>query len=459
MHFYDIYPQIVPADKVSKITIHPRFSHAKFSTQSPWVLEMKHSPREGVVENDILDAYVWASKDGVDIKFYINENDDIIVEGYFAGEQEHNLQLRVTRSDNPDYFKNYSFKIYSLKEDLYNLRPIKIDSHIHTSGSDGKEDCRFVSAKYREKGFDAIAITDHRNYKPSVEAKNYWENIAPDFNIIYGEEVHSPNNPVHIVNFGGSKSINDEINSNSEEYFRQVAAIESNLPKTIPSRVSFACAASTYVFDSIRKAGGLAVFCHPYWCMSRSVLPEALIDAIFSERKFDAVEIIGGFYKEQSEANNFQIIRCHEEAYKQSFPILAASDSHGTCQFPINRFLIGNFCGLSTTNSADAELFNWYYSIVFSLDNKTNNLISAIKENLVVAIEEPTGSIPRIYGNLRLVKYASFLLREYFPIHDQLCKTQGSVMLDYLAGDTNALVVLENLKGRVNSRCEKFFGN
>ena len=193
--------------------------------------------------------------------------------------------------------------------------------------------------------------------------------------------------------------------------------------------------------------------------MSRSVLPESLIDAIFSERKFDAVEIIGGFYKEQSEANNFQIIRCHEEAYKQSFPILAASDSHGTCQFPINRFLIGNFCGLSTTNSADAELFNWYYSIVFSLDNKTNNLISAIKENLVVAIEEPTNSIPRIYGNLRLVKYASFLLREYFPIHDQLCQTQGSVMLDYLAGDTNALVVLENLKGRVNTRCEKFFGN
>ena len=459
MHYYDIYPQIVLADKVSEIRIHPRFNHAKFTTQSPWVVDMKHSPRDGVVENDILDAYVWASKDGVDLDWHVDENGDLIVKGYFAGEQEHNLQLMVTRSDNPDYYKNYSFKIYSLKEDLYNLRPYKIDSHIHTSGSDGKEDCRFVASRYREKGFDAIAITDHRNYNPSIEALEYWKNIVPDFNIIAGEEVHAPNNPVHIVNFGGNLSINELIKNNEDKYFEKVAKIESQLPSSIPSQVRFATAASSYVFDEIKKANGLAIFSHPYWCMARTVLPEPLIMAIFKEHKFDAVEIIGGFYKEQSEANNFQIICCQQEYQKKPFPILAASDSHGTCQFPINRFLIGNFCGLSTTNSTDAELFNWYYSVVFSPDSDTRKLISSIKQELVVAVEHPEGSIPRIYGNLRLVKYVSFLLREYFPIHDYLCQAQGQAMLDYLADDNTAKIRLAALCGRVNKRREMFFGN
>ncbi len=460
MHYYDIYPQIVPADSRQEIRIHPRFLHAAIPAGEPWLLDVRHSPSGGVVQEGVLDAYVWASCDGVPVQWRIDDNGDLIVSSFFAGEQEHNLQLRIKRSDNPDYFKNFSFKIYSLYPDWYSLRPLKIDSHIHTSGSDGREECRYVAARYREKGFDAIAITDHRQYEPSCRAVLAWEKLVPDFTILPGEEVHAPDNPVHIVNFGGGSSVNELYRRDEELYRREVREIAAQLDENLPENVRFAAASSTWVFDKIRQAGGLAVFAHPYWKMSRTVLPEPLIDLVFEQRRFDAVEIIGGFYREQSEANNFQIIRCQQEWQERGFfPVLAASDSHGTDMFAVNRFNIGNFCGLSTTGSSDAELFNWYYSIVLTSDDSPAGIIKAAREGLTAAVEQPSGSIPHIFGKLRMVKYVSFLLREYFPIHDSLCRDQGTAMLDYLAGDPTALPRLDVLSGRVNLRREAFWSS
>ena len=458
MHYYDIYPQIVPANTECEIRIHPRFAHSAFPVGEPWKIEVFHAPLAGVGKDHILDAYVWASKDGIPANWHLDGSGDLIVSSFFAGEQEHNLQIFITRNDNPDYLKNYSIKLYSLKEDLYSLRPFKIDTHIHSSGSDGREECRYVAARYREKGFDAIALTDHRKYEPSLQAAEAWHDLVPDFNIIPGEEVHAPDNPVHIVNFGGKYSINDLYRQNEEQYRHEVENIVSELDKNIPEEVRFATASSSWVFKNIRKAGGLAIFAHPYWKMSRTVLPEPLIDAVFEKHDFDAVEIIGGFYREQSEANNFQIIRCQEEQQKGNhFPILAASDSHGTDIFPVNRFNIGNFCGLSTSNSKDAELFNWYYTIVLAKSNKTIDIINAIKNGTSAAVEWPEGNIPHIFGDLRMVKYVSFLLREYFPIHDNLCQDQGHAMIDYLTGDESAQGRLKLLANRVEKRREAFF--
>jgi len=459
MHYYDIYPQIVPADRVSEIRIHPRFSHAAIPTGDSWCLEMRHAPFGGVTEKRILPAYVWADRDGVPLEWHLEESGDLVVRAYFAGEQEHNLELFITRDDNPDYFKNQSFKIYSLRPDWYGLRPFKIDSHMHTTGSDGREDCRYVVSRCREKGFDAVAVTDHRRYEPSLEAAAAWKELVPDFNIIPGEEVHAPDNPVHIVNFGGRSSVNDLYRADEPGYRREVMKIASTLGSGVPEEIRFAVASCRWVFDRIRETGGLAVFCHPYWTMSRIVLPEPLIDAVFADRKFDAAELIGGFYLEQSEANNFQAVRCLEERERgPRFPVLAVSDSHGTERFPVNRPNIANFCGVSATESADAELFNWYYSVVLAEGSSTDELIAGIKRDLSAAVEYPQGARPHIFGDFRLVKYVSFLLREYFPVHDPLCRDQGLAMLDHLAGDSSAAARLALLQGRVSRRREAFFG-
>mgnify|MGYP001264850491 FL=1 len=42
------------------------------------------------------------------------------------------------------------------------------------------------------------------------------------------------------------------------------------------------------------------------------------------------------------------------------------------------------------------------------------------------------------HGDFRLVKYALFLEREVFPLHDELCKIEGALMLEYIKGDEGA---------------------
>ena len=74
-----------------------------------------------------------------------------------------------------------------------------------------------------------------------------------------------------------------------------------------------------------------------------------------------------------------------------------------------------------------------------------------------MAVEAIPGGVPRIYGRERLARYFSFLLREYFPIHDPLCLAQGDAMIDLLAGDDGAEQRLSLLHGRAAARREKFF--
>ena len=37
-------------------------------------------------------------------------------------------------------------------------------------------------------------------------------------------------------------------------------------------------------------------------------------------------------------------------------------------------------------------------------------------------------------GDFRLSKYATFLLKYYFPLHDEVCKEEGRMMKQYATG-------------------------
>jgi hypothetical protein len=65
-----------------------------------------------------------------------------------------------------------------------------------------------------------------------------------------------------------------------------------------------------------------------------------------------------------------------------------------------------------------------------------------------VAVEALPGADARAHGPFRLVRYAQFLLREIFPLHDALCDEEGSQMLAHLAGDPQAAARLAQLQGR-----------
>ena len=138
MHYFDICPQVIPADKISEIRIHPRFKHAAFPTGEPWKIKIFAAPMESVTPDGIMEDYIWGEPDGVSVDWHLDESGDLIVKSFFPGEQEHCIVAEITRTDNPDYQLRKNFKLYSLKEDLYSLRPWRGETHSHTTGSDGK---------------------------------------------------------------------------------------------------------------------------------------------------------------------------------------------------------------------------------------------------------------------------------------------------------------------------------
>ncbi len=58
--------------------------------------------------------------------------------------------VRVFEKDRNKHFLQLS--VYALAEDLYALRPLKGDFHVHSCRSDGKEYPALVAANYREAG-------------------------------------------------------------------------------------------------------------------------------------------------------------------------------------------------------------------------------------------------------------------------------------------------------------------
>lgn len=420
VRYFDVAPLIVEAGKKAVVRIKPRFKQAALPPESEF--QVRIAPAMGATaggrhlnhgQMDHLEPVKWKLKDGV-----------LELEAYFHDEQEHLIFV-----DKPDGTPIRTFNIYSLKPDLYKLRPFKGDFHIHTTGSDGQECPEYVAARYREGGFDFIAISDHHKYEPSLQAIDYWKQYRTGLKLYPGEEVHPPDCPVHMVNFGGSFSVNEIFRKNEKRFRREVEKRIPGLGAVTPGVDPFAVAATEWCFDKIREGGGLAVYCHPYWDIRGwNAISGALADEVFKRRKFDAFEMIGGYWKHQSDSNLYQVVRCYEEwAQGGAFPVVGLSDSHGT----------------------DRDgLFSWYYTLVLAKSDKLEDLVAAIRAGNSVAVDAPADERAHCLGSYRLVRYTQFLLREYFPRHQWLCRTEGEAMQDLLGGEETLAKILPVLGRR-----------
>jgi hypothetical protein len=95
--------------------------------------------------------------------------------------------------------------------------------------------------------------------------------------------------------------------------------------------------------------------------------------------------------------------------------------------------------GVSDAHGCErGELFGWYYTIVFAASPALGDLIGAIKDLQSVAVETLPGAPVQVHGPMRLVKYAHFLLREFFPGHDALCREESEAMFAHLGTDGSA---------------------
>ena len=65
---------------------------------------------------------------------------------------------------------------------------------------------------------------------------------------------------------------------------------------------------------------------------------------------------------------------------------------------------------------------------------------------------------PRVYGKLRLVLYAHFLLENYYPVHNELCSVSGIFIDRYLNGDNCEKELIEKAEDTVSKYEKEFFG-
>lgn len=423
--YFDLSPRIVPAGKTSNITIRSPFGHRSLSSTGTFIL--RSYPMGGIAGQAVSD-----STDS--IPFNISGG-AITFSYHFPIEQEYTVILQRTGDSQPGW--KAEFRIYALEPDLFNRRPYKGDMHMHTHYSDGQESPAYITAACRRMGMDFIAITDHGQYAPSLEAIQAYEDAPIDLRIFPGEEVHPPSNPVHMLNIGGRFSVNAMFPSS--EYREQVEAIQQQLPSLPPGVDPYCFASCIWTFDRIREAGGLGVFCHPYWIYGNQYnVPAALTDLLFERQPFDAYELIGGYHRHEFESNKLQVARYHEERIKgRRLPIIGVSDAHG-----VER----------------NDLAGWYYTILFAPSCELPDVIQSIKNLYSVAVEALPGETPRAYGPMRLVQYALFLMREVFPLHDELCREEGRLMLAYASGEPGATDALSKLRGRTTDLYNDMWG-
>ena len=305
-------------------------------------------------------------------------------------------------------------KAYSLAGDLFARAPYKGDFHIHSNRSDGMEPPARVAVSARDVGMDFLAITDHRQYQPSLEAIKAFAGYGNGDGMLLlpGEEIHPPGNPVHMINFGGRFSVNalfDDMYADD--------AYEKDIEKLVAANGlagddAFHHAGCTWCFDKIAEAGGISILCHPHWITSnRYNINAGLLDRLFSDRRFAAFELLGGH---ACESNTLQVAYWQQKrAEGVRTPVVGVSDAHQTRR--------------------GGEYFGWTYTIVFSRTLTLDGLRESVQRGYSVAVESLPGEHARVHGDYRLVKYALFLLREYFPEHDRLCAVDSLDMKHHLA--------------------------
>ncbi len=412
------FPSVVRAGEKTRVTIFPCDISKRFRDDFEYELgviglcdDMVHYYDKAPLD------YPYEIKDGV-LQF----------EYQFSCEQEYEISFCKKGE------KAQTLSVYAVNDDLYERRALKGDLHTHSYYSDGADGVAQVPANYREQGFDFFALTDHNRMFTSEFAKKSFENVTLGMHIMNGEEVHTPGSLVHIVNVGAKYSVCDKYIRDPEGYERavdEIAKTLTHIPETYRRRVAMA----HWACDEIHKAGGLAIFAHPFWKPYKYNLSKEFLNIVFDEKIFDAFELMGGI---NAAACNMQLALWQEQDKKgNSLPPVGSSDSHS------HEYANGRFAHR--------------FTIVFAKQNTTEAILEAIKQGYSVAGDLTDDGSVRFYGALRLVMFAHFMFKNYFSKTFELCATEGALMQRYAAGE-DVGNVLSALAPSVESFYKKFYG-
>lgn len=312
---------------------------------------------------------------------------------------------------------------YAVADDLFDLGFFKGDTHMHSCRSDGVGEPLSVAIAYRRAGFDFMCLTDHHRYAPSLEARDAVSALTDAFTVFPGEEVHNKDmGYIHIVNFAGTGSVNDIIETDPEYVQRRIGQIAKAV--TLPDNVDPATTLMRlFITDEIRRTGGLAVLTHPYWNTGGEYSMETA-EAVYHLKNgsFDALELLASD-DNVGNGDNLQVALYYElrdEGVR--IPILGASDRHNP--------------------EKPTSLFNRHFSMVFAKD--AASIPDAVRAGMSVAVNRRSDEDFFVFGSYRLVKYARFLLGEFYPHYTVLSAEHADAMAEACGARTERIEAAEH---------------
>lgn len=396
---YMCFPSVVRVGVETTITVFPRDTSRYFRPDRQYEIGILH-----MEDNN----YSYHTPLMLDHPFTI-ENGCLVFKHTFEEECEYAVRLLVD-GVGPEI----SVPLYAVKDDLYNLRPLKGDLHTHSYYSDGQDGLTMTPADYREEGFDFFSLTDHNRMYTSEMIRKLYQDVPLGMHLMIGEEVHTPGSTLHIVHVGGNSSVALQYIQNIDKYEGEVAEIEATLGH-IPENHRNRAARAKWACDKIHEAGGLAIFAHPYWQPKNYNVSEEFSNILFDMGIFDAFELMGGL---NIKSNNLQLALWQQQLMKGiNIPVVGSSDSHN--------------------HDINTGKFAKRFTIAFAKENDTESILSAIRAGYTAVGEEPTHGQDevRFYGSLRLVAFAHFLYQNYFNETWRLCVGEGILMRRYAQGE------------------------
>jgi hypothetical protein len=239
---------------------------------------------------------------------------------------------------------------------------------------------------------------------------------------------------------GGKASVADLYVHDREGYEAAITDYMTRVPAHVPEAFRLRYACCMWATDRIHEVGGLAIFAHPYWMPggSRMVnVTDEYATLLLTSGMFDAYELVGGMG--QAGINRSVALWGDLRAEGLKISVVGSSDVHGI---------------------EKASTFPHLFTVCFAAENENDSIIAAVKSGMSVAVEATDDEYARhyrCYGSLRLVTYAQFLLRNYFPNMARIEQGEGVAMRAYAIGEADARLIELQAQLSDNYR-RRFFG-
>ena len=393
--YYNVPTVIFPAGRDSEIVVSCKYRFQRLAGQYKVIISSFYNFDYSVSEPYApFSAVIEPQENTLRIPFRFEKEDMYIVNIFYLLDGEELLLL--------------STKVYAVDQDLYECGCYKADLHLHTTYSDGYEPPELVAVSAREHGMDIIAVTDHNEFSGSVAAREKADEMGLNMTVILGEEYSLEYSPMHILALGTKEAID-------RKYLTRQVLDMAETKQIMEGKKDLSCCPEVYactqvLLGEVAKMGGISILAHPYWKPispdgTRMDTPENVFTELGKDRRFAGIEIVSGSPEGEFNVSNRQA--------------------------SLARTILGTFDGIPVIGITDSHYYSTdpisgeHFTVVFAKSRSREHVLEAIRSGFTVAVELVKG-VPLCFGNHRLVKFAEFLVEQYFPARDQQARREAA---------------------------------